>query len=320
MTSTTATPLPAAPSLRGPFRLAVGVMVAMAATVLKGALTTSTGSGMAYPDWPLSNGQVMPETSYTTVPGFLEHFHRLAAATTGLLALALALWLQLGFAGRVAGRTLATAWIGGCLILAQGVIGGVGVLKNTPVLTSVTHGTLAQLVFATFALLAYQLTDRYRATAPLPGVAPGTGRRIAVAAVVLVVVQTVLGAIGRHANSGHAIWTHAGHALVVFFVATIATAIAVGKLGAAPGIRTLSRWIVVLLMTQIALGFVVLAVRNPKGKTEANVDELGVAFTISMHVVIGAALTVLLATLAAHVFRCTRRAGAAATGVEEVLR
>ncbi|MFN7588568.1 MAG: COX15/CtaA family protein [Planctomycetota bacterium] len=320
MTSTTASPSPAAPSLRGPFRLAVGVMVAMAATVLKGALTTSTGSGMAYPDWPLSNGQVMPETSYTTVAGFLEHFHRLAAATTGLLALALALWLQFGFAGRVAGRALATAWIGGCLILAQGVIGGVGVLKNTPVLTSVTHGTLAQLVFATFALLAYQLTDRYRTTVPLPGVAPGTGRRIAVAAVVLMVVQTVLGAIGRHANSGHAIWTHAGHALVVFFVATIATAMAVGKLGAAPGIRTLSRWIVTLLMTQIALGFVVLAVRNPKGKSEDNVDNLGVAFTISMHVVIGAALTVLLATLAAHVFRSTRRAGGGAPGVEEAFR
>lgn len=320
MTSTTASPSPAAPSLRGPFRLAVGVMVAMAATVLKGALTTSTGSGMAYPDWPLSNGQVMPETSYTTVPGFLEHFHRLAAATTGLLALALALWLQLGFAGRIAGRTIATAWIGGFLILAQGVIGGVGVLKNTPALTSVVHGTLAQLVFATFALLAYQLTDRYRATAPLPDVAPGTGRRIAVAAVVLMVVQTVLGAIGRHTNSGHAIWTHAGHALVVFFVATIATAIAVGKLGAAPGIRSLSRWIVVLLMTQIALGFVVLAVRNPKGKSEDNVDDLGVAFTISMHVVIGAALTVLLATLAAHVFRCTRRAGGVPTGVEEEFR
>lgn len=320
MTSTTATPSPAAPSLRGPFRLAVGVMVAMAATVLKGALTTSTGSGMAYPDWPLSNGQVMPETSYTTVPGFLEHFHRLAAATTGLLALALALWLQFGFAGRVARRALATAWIGGCLILLQGIIGGVGVLKNTPVLTSVTHGTLAQLVFAAFALLAYQLTDRHRATAPLPGVAPGTGRRIAVAAVVLMVVQTVLGAIGRHANSGHAIWTHAGHALVVFFVATIATAIAVGKLGAAPGIRTLSRWIVVLLMTQIALGFVVLAVRNPKGKSEANVDNLGVAFTISVHVVIGAALTVLLATLAAHVFRCTHPAGAVPSGAEGARR
>lgn len=320
MTSTTASPLPAEPSLRGPFRLAIGVMVAMAATVLKGALTTSTGSGMAYPDWPLSNGQMMPETSYTTVPGFLEHFHRLAAMATGLLALALALWLQFGAVGRVAGRARGTAWIGGLLILAQGVIGGVGVLKNTPALTSVTHGTLAQLVFATFALLAYQLTDRYRATEPLPGVAPGTGRRIAVAAVVLMVVQTVLGAIGRHTNSGHAIWTHAGHSLVVFFVATIATAIANGKLGAAAGIRPLTRWIVVLLISQIALGFVVLGVRNPKGKNEANVDDLGVAFTISMHVVVGAALTVLLATLAAHVFRCTRRRDGVSPAVEAVFR
>lgn len=306
MTSTTASPSPTALSLRGPFRLAVGVLVAMAATVLKGALTTSTGSGMAYADWPLSDGQLMPESSYTTLPGFFEHFHRLAAASTGLLALALALWLQFGCGARVALRTRATAWIGGCLILAQGVIGGLGVLKNTPALFSITHGTLAQLVFATFAWLAYQLTERHRAMQPVAGVAPGTGRRIAVAAVVLTVVQTVLGAIGRHTNSGHAIWTHAGHSLVVFFAATIATAIAVGKLAAVPGIRTLSRWIVALLMSQIALGFVVLAVRNPKGKVATNVENLGAAVTVSVHVVIGAALTVLLVVLAAHVFDATR--------------
>ena len=320
MTSTTASPSPAASSLRGPFRLAIGVLVAMSATVLKGALTTSTGSGMAYADWPLSDGQVMPESSYTTLPGFFEHFHRVAAASTGLLALALAVWLQFGFGARVARRTRATAWIGGCLILVQGVIGGLGVLKNTPALFSITHGTLAQLVFATFAWLAYQLTERHRTMQPVPGVAPGTGRRIAVVAVVLMVVQTVLGAIGRHTNSGHAIWTHAGHSLVVFFVATIATAIANGKLGAAAGIRPLTRWIVVLLISQIALGFVVLGVRNPKGKNEANVDDLGVAFTISMHVVVGAALTVLLATLAAHVFRCTRRRDGVSPAVEAVFR
>jgi len=314
MTSTTASPSPAASSLRGPFRLAIGVLVAMSATVLKGALTTSTGSGMAYADWPLSDGQVMPESSYTTLPGFFEHFHRLAAAATGLLALALALWLQFGFGRRVPARTHATAWIGGSLILLQGLVGGFGVLKNTPALFSITHGTLAQLVFATFAWLAYQLTERHRTMQPVPEVAPGTGRSIAVVAVVLTVVQTVLGAIGRHTNSGHAIWTHAGHSLVVFFVATIATAIAVGKLSAAPGIRTLSRWIVVLLMTQIALGFVVLAVRNPKGKVATNVENLGTAFTVSMHVVIGAALTVLLATLAAHVFDATRSSRRAVEG------
>lgn len=305
MTSTTAALLPAPASLRGPFRLALAILVSMTLTILKGALTTSTGSGMAYADAPLSDGQLMPESSYTTIPGFLEHFHRLFAAGTGLLALALAIWLQVGGLG--SRRARATAWIGGCVILTQGMIGMLGVWKNLPAMTSVTHGTLAQLTLATFAWLAYQLSDRYRATLPLRNVVPGTGRRIAVVGVVMMVVQTVFGAVARHTNSAHALWTHAGNSLVVFVVATIATAFAVGKLGEAPGIKSLARWIVGLLVTQIALGFVVLVVRNPDGKRPENVENLGAATTISVHVVIGALLTVLMATLAAHVFRASRR-------------
>ena len=38
-------------------------------------------------------------------------------------------------------------------------------------------------------------------------------------------------------------------------------------------------------------------------------DRLGAATTISFHVLIGALLTVLIAALAAHVFRATRRPG-----------
>ena len=53
-----------APAARGPLRLAVALLVAITVTILWGALTTSTGSGMAYADWPLSDGQVMPESSY----------------------------------------------------------------------------------------------------------------------------------------------------------------------------------------------------------------------------------------------------------------
>ena len=110
MSSTVAVPAGAA-SLRGPFRLAVACLVMNAVTILKGAMTTSTGSGMAYPDWPLSDGQVMPESSYTTVPGFLEHFHRLAALTLGLLALALAIWVT---RQRLGDRRLRRcAWLGG---------------------------------------------------------------------------------------------------------------------------------------------------------------------------------------------------------------
>jgi len=322
MTSALAIPPSSAGSCRGPFRLCLALLVTAAITVLKGALTTSTGSGMAYPDWPLSDGQVMPESSYTTLPGFFEHFHRVAASATGLLALALALWLHFGRLGSP--RARATAWLGGCLVLTQGVVGGLGVLKNLPAVTSVTHGTLAQLTFATFGWLAYQLSDRHRATAPVTSVPPGSGRGLALFALGMLVAQTVVGAVARHTNSPQALWTHVGNALVVFLVATIATAFAVGRLGEAPGIKGLARAIIGLMIAQIALGFVALAVRNPDGKRPENVEQLGAATAISVHVLVGALLTVLTATLAAHVFRATRRpdgeqaGGAQAVGAQAV--
>ena len=54
--------------------------------IFVGALVTSTGSGLAVPDWPLSFGQVFPPL----VGGVLfEHGHRLVAALVGLLTVAL---------------------------------------------------------------------------------------------------------------------------------------------------------------------------------------------------------------------------------------
>jgi cytochrome c oxidase assembly protein subunit 15 len=267
-------------------------------------MTTSTGSGLVYRTYPLSDGELMPESSYRTVPGFLEHFHRLLAASAGMLSLSLALWLHFGRRGDALARR--TAWFGGCLILTQGLIGGLGVLKGLPAVTSVTHGTLAQLTLATFAWSAYQLSDRYRATERVTTLPPGSGRKLALVALAVLVVQTVFGAIARHTNSPHALWTHVGNALVVFLVATIATAYAIGRLAAAPGIVGLARTIVALLIAQIGLGFVALVIRNPAGKQETNVEYLGTAATISTHVLIGALLTALVSSLAAHVFRATR--------------
>lgn len=303
--ASTSVPLAPAAATRGPFRLAVGVLVVTLLTVVKGAMTTSTGSGLAFRDWPTSDGEFMPERSLHTVPGFLEHFHRLSGATVGLLSLGLALWLHFGRLGDRRVRTC--AWLGGCLVLLQGVVGGTHVLKELPVVTGVVHATLAQLTFGMFAWIAYQLTDRYRATAPITTMPAGAGRRLALIAMGILVVQTVLGAIARHSNSSHALWTHVGNAFVVFLIGTIATAFAIGRLGAAPGITAVSRWIVGLLVVQIALGFVVLAIRPAAGKKPENVGNLLNAGVISVHVVIGALLTMLVALLAAHVFRATRR-------------
>jgi heme A synthase len=304
MSSTTA-PLAAAGSTRGPFCLAIAVLGVTVLTIVKGALTTSTGSGLAFRDWPTSDGGLMPVRSYTTVPGFLEHFHRLSGLTIGLLSLALAIWLHAARLGDRRARTC--AWLGGCLVLLQGIVGGTHVLEELPVVTGVVHGTLAQLTLAMFAWIAYQLSDRHRATMPVAGVPPGTGRTLSLVALGFFVLQTVLGAIARHANSMHALWTHAGHAFVVFLVGTIATSFVLGKLGDTPGLKSIARWVVALLMLQIALGFVVLAIRPAAGKTPKNVEELGTASIISAHVVFGALLTMLIAALAAHVFRATRR-------------
>lgn len=306
MSTTVAVPTVAA-SARGPCRLAVAMVVVTTVTILWGAMTTSTGSGLAFLDWPTSDGELMPARSLHTLPGFLEHFHRLFGATAGALSLALAIWLQAGRLGSAAARR--TAWFGLALIIVQGVVGGVGVLKGLPTVTSVTHGTLAQLTLATFAWSAYQLSARHRHTTPLPNVAPGAGRKLMLLALAVLVVQTVVGALARHTNNAHALWTHVGNSFVVFVVGAIATAFAVGRLGAAPGIKGLARTIVTLLIVQIVLGFVVLAIRNAAGKTPENVANVGTALVISVHVLLGALLTVSTATLAAHVFRATRRPG-----------
>src|SRR5436305_12556539 len=60
--------------------------------IFAGAMVTSTGSGLAVPDWPLSYGMVMPPM----IGGiFLEHGHRMIAATVGLMAVIVAIWLEL---------------------------------------------------------------------------------------------------------------------------------------------------------------------------------------------------------------------------------
>ncbi|MCA8951254.1 MAG: COX15/CtaA family protein [Planctomycetes bacterium] len=305
MSTSAAIPAAAPGESRGPFRLAMGVIVTTMVVIVFGAMTTSTGSGMAFVDWPLSDGQLMPERSYTTVPGFLEHFHRLIASLAGTLALVLALWLQFGRRATPAARK--TAWIGGVVLLMQAVVGGVGVRLELPAVTSVTHGLLAQVTLSIFAWLAYLLSDRYARTAPIDGVPPGTGRRLAIVAVAMLIAQTLLGGIARHTNNSHALWTHAGNSLVVFLVVVIATGFAVGKLGGVPGLRGVARWLATLLILQLVLGFVALIVRNSAGKTPENVANLGTAALISVHVFLGAMLTVLAATLCAHVFRGTRR-------------
>src|SRR3954468_17710456 len=94
--------------------------------IFAGAMVTSTGSGLAVPDWPLSYGMVMPPM----VGGvFYEHGHRMVASAIGFLTLVLAIWTAR--AERRAGlRRL--AWAALAAVIAQGILGGLTVIFLLP--------------------------------------------------------------------------------------------------------------------------------------------------------------------------------------------
>jgi cytochrome c oxidase assembly protein subunit 15 len=168
--------------------------------VFVGALVTSTGSGLAVPDWPLSFGQVFPPM----IGGvFYEHGHRLVAAFVGMLTVTLVVLLS-HWEPRAWVR-----WLGRGALLAvilQGLLGGLTVLLRLPTAVSVTHACLAQAFFCLMVTLAVCTAPSwytYRALwtdERLPSL-----RALATGTTALVYVQLILGALMRHTGAGLAI-------------------------------------------------------------------------------------------------------------------
>jgi cytochrome c oxidase assembly protein subunit 15 len=69
------------------FTLFVGALL-----IWWGAATTTEHAGMAFGDWPLSNGSLNPQGWLHITPFMLEHGHRLLAGTVGFLVLTMFIW------------------------------------------------------------------------------------------------------------------------------------------------------------------------------------------------------------------------------------
>src|SRR2546426_3378384 len=181
----------------GLHRFAVLTAGATLVLLFLGGLVTSTGSGLAVPDWPLSFGQVFPPM----VGGVLfEHGHRLAAGVVGGLTVVLALWTVVGDA-RPAVRALGVLAL--LAVVLQAVLGGVTVLYKLPLAVSVTHACLAQTFFCLTVTLALVTGAGWTAAQP-QDVSPRLAR-FAAFTTGLVFVQLVLGALMRHMGAGLAI-------------------------------------------------------------------------------------------------------------------
>jgi protoheme IX farnesyltransferase len=167
--------------------------------IFAGAMVTSTESGLAVPDWPLSYGMFFPPM----VGGiFYEHGHRMIAATVGLLTVIQAIWLQRRARKRIL-RVLGWTAVGA--VIAQGILGGMTVRFLLPPAISIAHAGLAEIFLClnvSIALIASRWYDDVRAMEK--GNAPIVGTT---ALVGLVYAQILAGALMRHLHAGLAIPT-----------------------------------------------------------------------------------------------------------------
>lgn len=181
-------------------RFAVATAVATWCLIFVGALVTSTGSGLAVPDWPLSFGQVFPPM----VGGVLfEHGHRMVATFVGMLTVTLVVLLS-QCEPRAWVRCL--AWGALLAVVLQGLLGGVTVLLRLPTAVSVTHACLAQAFFCLTVVLAVCTAPSWHTdVAPWVEHTQPSLRRLATVATGAIYLQLILGALMRHTGAGLAI-------------------------------------------------------------------------------------------------------------------
>ena len=198
-------------------RYATLVAAASLVLIVAGGLVTSTGSGLAVPDWPTSYGYFMLSFPFSNMVGGIlyEHGHRLIASTVGALTVLLAAGVW---------RVDPRRWVKWLAVIAlaavvlQGILGGVTVLYFLPAPVSISHAGLAQIFFGLVVSLALFTSPGwlrgYRAARPggrdsAPPVTDDMNdqvlRRLAMATSAIIYVQILIGATMRHTGAGLAI-------------------------------------------------------------------------------------------------------------------
>jgi len=185
-------------------RFAISTVCVALVTLTMGALTTSKNAGMAFRDWPTSDGVGM--FSYPWLNDFavnwdkfLEHGHRLAGALIGMWSIALVvITMKLD-------RRSWTKWIAIsilCCVICQGLLGGFRVQLDERGL-AMLHGLFAAFVFALMGAMVTMTSHRW--SMPEAETDRSTNslmKFLAVLIVALLASQYILGGFIRHHGSG----------------------------------------------------------------------------------------------------------------------
>ena len=259
--------------------------------VTMGAFTTSIGAGMAFPDWPLSNGSLNPNGWLSDLAMFAEHAHRLSAGLMSAITIILAVWLWRTESRRWL-RTLALAAV--ALIFVQALVGGLRVLlENHQIamietsegrLFAMLHACLAQIFVCTLAAIAAACTRpwiEHRAAPFNHGDAAARVRKLGRVCCLLLLVQLGIAAVMRHSFAGLAIPTFPHNTL------------AGGWLPEAWNFRVgihFSHRVTALLLAVAIVGFAALLARTPSVSHAKKISGAGLVALLCLQIFLGASV------------------------------
>jgi cytochrome c oxidase assembly protein subunit 15 len=285
------------PALRAYTKIVAGCTFLL---LLAGGMVTSTGSGLAVPDWPLSFGKVMPAMEGGVL---YEHGHRLVATFVGALIVVESLWLwRAEPRGWV--RALGGLALGG--VIVQGLLGGLTVLLRLPDPVSISHAALAEIVFGLTVTIAVACSRGWVEEGPVESLDVDVPSlfSLTVAGTVVIYLQILLGAVVRHAGAGLSIPTfplafgrlvpplesfpvaihfaHRAGALVVALMAAWVVARTVRHYGGRACLIRPAVMLGVLIVAQIALGGWVILSYKAAWVTTAHLGTGALLFAASL--------------------------------------
>lgn len=232
-------------------RFAAVTMILALLPVALGALVTTLDAGMAFRDWPSSDGHNLFFYPWLKSAGdkFIEHGHRLAGALIGFVSIGLAI-----VAWKCESRPSVKLACYGVLfaVCVQGLLGGGRVRLDAKTLAMV-HGSFAALVFALMTGVVV-ITSRSWIERNAPSSDTGTAspllHRLTDAAVIAIFLQYLMGGFVRH--MGLALHEHLGGA-VLASVLVIAATIAAHR-SRVPALRRAGWAMFAFLLLQVCLG------------------------------------------------------------------
>jgi len=275
-------------------------------TMVFGALTTTKNAGMAFADWPTSDGYFMVTYPWLrdfaqNWDKFLEHGHRLFALGTGfwtILLVLLAFWLE----DRKWVKWLAVGVLLG--VISQGLLGGFRVRLNERGL-AMLHGIFAALFFSVVGMMVAVTNPRWRRISDeLSDGSPrnmNSLKRWGIACILLVLTQYVYGSLIRHQGTG--LHEHLGLGFLVL-IAVIGNTV-VSYRQPILWLRRSSLVLVLLTFTQVLFGLKtwVLKFGFPHMGYVAVADSIQAVSLRTLHMVWGACL---LMAAVVHVLKVYR--------------